>query len=816
MNSRQVGQNIKLTPAIAGLLLLIFLVPTFIVPLSTGAQETPPSGLIEEPPGSEQLGEEYKWLLKDSLETVEPGTRGSLGTIAPPSFLPCYSWTDIPCMLLAFVNFVLDALFYLPTRLAEALFAWSMESNMGHQSATDPLLIATNAGYPLVLAIANMFFVLILLWTAIATIFDFETWGARQLLPKLIIAALLINFSLPIGRAIINLSNGIGNVFYSNLVAMGGGSITGVMTNMFAYEAIQKAWVQNPYAEKCKNLKSDQCYDLIANDLKVKSADGKTDLNAEKCKPIQLGGGPISTPFTTSLDAKCDEFTALLSQRLAQANGEGTITQLAGMVTAKIFLFPILIFVLFAGQGFLMTRMISLSFLLVLAPLAFLFFILPATRTYWTKWWENLFKWSFFLPVFLFFLWLSFAIITRLRLAIPQAYLSVQNGATSLDFISALTLYFFAAAFMIGSLIAASQLGIAGASSMIGLGKKMAGGAGRLVGRGALFPVRMAGRKIQREIGRAAHAIEGGEYENKWAQRAQWATMKIPGMRRGMQKLGEGARAQADEYKNQYANRSSQELARLAHMKTTSNTALMAIMEILRERRDNHDLVTQKPKKPELRERRADETLEEYENDPEVQDIRHERNRLDQEAMKEQGDPLYVATAKFAKSIGEDIVNYKRARPHLAPQIDGTSVDEVERSIRGEHQGIVETDDFIYPELIRAMFRSATPGFIQAMYNRGGTGARLLQDALNGKHPGIAREHQDEYIKEILRDIARNNRALLKVLAVKARAGLNLNLNETKIDYMINEGRTPEEQAEIRSLLRPERGPRAGGAVDDE
>jgi hypothetical protein len=65
--------------------------------------------------------------------------------------------------------------------------------------------------------IANMFFVLILLWIAIATIFDFQPYTARQLLVRLIIAALLINFSLAIAGAFINLSNGIARIFYDAL-----------------------------------------------------------------------------------------------------------------------------------------------------------------------------------------------------------------------------------------------------------------------------------------------------------------------------------------------------------------------------------------------------------------------------------------------------------------------------------------------------------------------------------------------------------------------------------------------------------------------
>src|SRR3989338_3181840 len=80
-------------------------------------------------------------------------------------------------------------------------------------------------GFGISLGIANMFFVLILLWIAIATIFDFEQFTAKQLLGKLIIAALFINFSLAIGSAFVNLSNGISDIFYKRLTDNGKATI---------------------------------------------------------------------------------------------------------------------------------------------------------------------------------------------------------------------------------------------------------------------------------------------------------------------------------------------------------------------------------------------------------------------------------------------------------------------------------------------------------------------------------------------------------------------------------------------------------------
>lgn len=59
----------------------------------------------------------------------------------------------------------------------------------------------------------NMFFILLLLVTAFGTILNLQRYNIRALLPKIILAAVLINFSLVIGQVIIDLSNFVASVF---------------------------------------------------------------------------------------------------------------------------------------------------------------------------------------------------------------------------------------------------------------------------------------------------------------------------------------------------------------------------------------------------------------------------------------------------------------------------------------------------------------------------------------------------------------------------------------------------------------------------
>ena len=75
--------------------------------------------------------------------------------------------------------------------------------------------------------VANIFFNLILLIIAIATIMRIQSYGAKSLLPKLIVIALIINFSLSIGYVIIDFSNLLSRGFYDALVPTPKSSISG-------------------------------------------------------------------------------------------------------------------------------------------------------------------------------------------------------------------------------------------------------------------------------------------------------------------------------------------------------------------------------------------------------------------------------------------------------------------------------------------------------------------------------------------------------------------------------------------------------------
>ncbi len=76
-------------------------------------------------------------------------------------------------------------------------------------------------GWEIVLNFTNLGFVLAIIIIAFATIFRIQSYAMKQTLWKLIVAALLVNFSLVISGAFINIGNGLAYYFQKNITPEG-------------------------------------------------------------------------------------------------------------------------------------------------------------------------------------------------------------------------------------------------------------------------------------------------------------------------------------------------------------------------------------------------------------------------------------------------------------------------------------------------------------------------------------------------------------------------------------------------------------------
>lgn len=137
---------------------------------------------------------------------------------------------EIGDMLLWAFNAVLTAVFKLTVAIvyiAAKLFDWSVDAKIfGLVMRLD----AIKMGWTIVRDFLNMFFILVLLFSAFCTILQIDKYNIKKILLNLVIMALLVNFSFPIARFIIDAAN-IPMYYFFNAIArsMGGNSISDVI-----------------------------------------------------------------------------------------------------------------------------------------------------------------------------------------------------------------------------------------------------------------------------------------------------------------------------------------------------------------------------------------------------------------------------------------------------------------------------------------------------------------------------------------------------------------------------------------------------------
>jgi len=113
-------------------------------------------------------------------------------------------------------------------------------------------------GWTAVRDILNMFFMLLLLFSAFATIFQVEKYHLKKMIVMLIVMALLVNFSFPISRFIVDFSN---SAMYFILDSAFGDSqsSTAKMADIFNYGAV----VQKTSSTSIPNTMTSQLMTLI-------------------------------------------------------------------------------------------------------------------------------------------------------------------------------------------------------------------------------------------------------------------------------------------------------------------------------------------------------------------------------------------------------------------------------------------------------------------------------------------------------------------------------------------------------------------------
>ena len=243
------------------------------------------------------------------------------------------------------------------------------------------------SGWHFVAGLANLFLILIFVAIAIAYILKIETFQAKKALPKLIIVALLLNFSLVFVGILVDISR----ILFNTVLA---GNET-----------------------------------LITDFINVLGLDIKnifTQLFLWLVLLVGLWVIPFIGPFSQL-------FFAILMLSGYFTNIITWIFQIicSFMISAVFFLYIFL----FAARVFV------IQLLAIISPFAFVCMILPQTQKWWDEWLKHLLQWTFLGIVLLFFLAIGLRAAHEL---VPPGGLTVQP-VTDLSWvrISAIFTYYF-------------------------------------------------------------------------------------------------------------------------------------------------------------------------------------------------------------------------------------------------------------------------------------------------------------------------------------------------------------------------------------
>ncbi len=257
--------------------------------------------------------------------------------------------------------------------------------------------LPVTTGWRIVVDLCNMGFVLVLLIIAVASILQIQSYNYRTWLPKLILMAILINFSRVIAGVLIDASEVVMLTFVNgiaNLSGSGGAS------------SFMDALGINAYLSMDINF-SDQL-----QSLRNKEAD-------------EVSAWSIAITIILAL----------------------LVSLIALVVVSAITII-------------LLIRIVALWVLIILSPFAYLFSASPAGHAYASQWWQKFTKWTTTGPVMIFFVWLGLKTVKATHShvfgTLPN---NTQVGLAAIGSSAVMGAFLLSSIMLMASLVVAQQLG---------------------------------------------------------------------------------------------------------------------------------------------------------------------------------------------------------------------------------------------------------------------------------------------------------------------------------------------------------------------
>jgi hypothetical protein len=349
------------------------------------------------------------------------------------------------------VLWTLNKLVWLGASLAETV--------LGIVSFTKAGIVTT--GWEITRGLCNMFFALVLLFMAFATVLQIETYGLKKTLPRLVIAALLINFSLVFAGIIIDFAQVITNFFVS--AAKGSIGITNNLMN---------------------GLQITRIYDW-----------SKVDPDFFQAAVTVIFGPTLQT--IVEMFMGCFLFLAAAFSFFAMA---------FFLLVRIVWIWLLLIFA-------------PLAWVSMIVPGA------PGQLGgLWNKWWQKFFQWVFFAPIYAFFLYLALLIAQNgIDIPIPTSKTGTDAAkafaSSFFETPSIILQYIVIITILLGGLKTAQDTGALGAKKAISWVESMYYGSGRFIDRWLAKGAREEGPGTWKAIRRAGAYLAPLAWKRTWKAR---------------------------------------------------------------------------------------------------------------------------------------------------------------------------------------------------------------------------------------------------------------------------------------------------------
>lgn len=383
-------------------------------------------------PGVDETAEVNRKLL-DVMTTSESACSFSLFRLNVGAFAECLIGRAFEIVSTAALQIVASIILPIPA----ILLNFTLDATVVNMGKNIEKIVAIDTGWKAFRDLANMFFIFILLYIAISTILGREDYGIKRLVPRLIIVALLINFSLFFTKVLIDGSNMIALTFYDAIVP-GGPGVDWLGTGL-----------TGAFADSLNLI------GLYEVEIKAPGAGGAGALAADLIT--------LWVPY----------FGAVL------------MAIIFILITAFVFLMLAFLFI---------SRFIILVFLMVLSPIAFAAMILPGTSGYANRWWKKLFDQLLFAPAVMMFLWFSLQVASQLKASnifnTGGSWTAVQFAGVMKNNLSAgigvVFNFIIVIAAILASIFIAKELSIAGSSTVMRWGRNARTTAQSFVGRNTI------------------------------------------------------------------------------------------------------------------------------------------------------------------------------------------------------------------------------------------------------------------------------------------------------------------------------------------